>query len=283
MSCDSCQSDDFRFILEKKSPLEIVYQVHSCLNCGLVQVNPRPSLEELSKYYTDNYFTQRTDRGYDNYYSEKIQKEIERVFKLNLQDSGFYDWERKSKLSKRSLDIGCAAGYFVKFLKDSGYDSMGIEIAEGPSQYARQKLGLNVLSLDFLEWDTKQNFSVITLWATIEHLYAPYQTLKKIYELLLPGGVLLLSTCRYGTLAKWKGVDWRYLNVPEHLFYYSLVGIKRQLEKIGYVVDKSFTYGSGMTSKNDAGPWFRMKKRILDSLVKWTNQGDMMVVLAKKP
>ena len=49
-----------------------------------------PTEAEVLKYYSNDYFTKRSDRGYDNYYSDKIRSEIERVFLLNLKYLNFF-------------------------------------------------------------------------------------------------------------------------------------------------------------------------------------------------
>lgn len=282
--CNTCGSLSFVTLYQKGSPLGESFEVVKCKKCQLVQVNPQPSLEDVIKYYSDSYFTERTDRGYDNYYSEKIQNEISRVFQLNLNDLAFLQWEKKyfSKKENRrsSLDIGCAAGYFVDFMKNRGYAAEGIEVADGPVDFARNKLGLTIHKENFLTWDLdyKHKYDVVTLWATIEHLHSPKETLIKIKNHLNPGGTLILSTCRYGILSKWHGVKWRYLNVPEHLYYYSLGGLRSLLKEIEYKDPISLTYGSGMTSRPNASLLFKIGKTILDPLVKYTNQGDMMAI-----
>lgn len=252
-------------------------------------MNPQPTAEEVKKYYNDSYFTERTERGYDNYYSRELKQEISRVFQLNLKDLGFLNWESQGKTEFpntkfSSLDIGCAAGYFVSFMKERGYDAYGIEIADGPVKFARESLGLSVYQEDFLSWDilSKQKFDVVTLWATIEHLHKPKETLTKIFSHLKPGGVLVLSTCRYGILAKQKGLNWRYLNVPEHLYYYSFKGLKHVLEQVGFQVTKGLSYGSGMTSIKNPTFGFKIRKRFFDWFVKIFNMGDMMVFMAIK-
>lgn len=287
--CNSCGQNRFRPIFTKESPLGESFSIVECNSCGLVQVNPQPNFLDVKKYYDDSYFTQRTERGYDNYYSDKLRAEISRVFQLNLKDLDFFFWEKEriSGLTKEaklsSLDIGCAAGYFVAYQKDRGYDAYGIEIAGGPVRFARETLKLNIFQENFLDWDPnfQNQFDVITLWATIEHLHSPKETLKKIKSHLKPGGVLILSTCRYGLLAKLGGLSWRYLNVPEHLYYYSYKGLKNLLLSLGYHKPVSFTYGSGMTTRPGAGFFFKLRKRVMDRLVKWFQLGDMMVYMVK--
>jgi SAM-dependent methyltransferase len=278
--CNTCNSTNFSDVLKKESSQREEFTVVKCKSCGLVQVNPQPEFEEVLKYYSNDYFTKRSDRGYDNYYSEKIRTEIERVFLLNLKDLNFFEFESSLNNEKSTIDIGCAAGYFVNFLKARGWNASGIEIAEGPATFGKETLGLNIYQEDFLHWDTgiENTFDLITLWASIEHLHKPKETLEKIYKHLKPNGRMILSTCRYGLQAKAKGASWRYLNVPEHLYYYSLSGIISLCSNIGFGTIKHITYGSGMTNKSNAGIFFKAAKKFLDRAVKWTDQGDMMAL-----
>ncbi|TGK42283.1 class I SAM-dependent methyltransferase [Leptospira andrefontaineae] len=278
--CNTCSNSDFTPLFSKASPKGEIFQIVECKKCKLVQVNPQPSLEEVSKYYEDSYFTQRTDRGYDNYYSEETKKEIARVFNLNLKDLGFFDWERILGSERSALDVGCAAGYFLDYLKSRNWKTKGLDIASGPVRFAKETLGLDVEQKDFLTWDLdgKEKFDLITLWASIEHLHHPKETLQKILKHLKPGGRMILSTCRYGVLAKYLGPKWRYLNVPEHLYYYSLPGIISLGNELGYIPLGHISYGSGLTAKKGSGIFYKTSKKVADWAVKKFDQGDMMAV-----
>lgn len=278
--CNTCSNSEFTPLFSKASPKGEIFQIVECKKCKLVQVNPQPSLEEVSKYYEDSYFTQRTDRGYDNYYSEETKKEIARVFNLNLKDLGFFDWERILGSERSALDVGCAAGYFLDYLKSRNWKTKGLDIASGPVRFAKETLGLDVEQKDFLTWDLdgKEKFDLITLWASIEHLHHPKETLQKILKHLKPGGRMILSTCRYGVLAKYLGPKWRYLNVPEHLYYYSLPGIISLGNELGYIPLGHISYGSGLTAKKGSGVFYKTSKKVADWAVKKFNQGDMMAV-----
>ncbi|MCC6274837.1 MAG: class I SAM-dependent methyltransferase [Leptospiraceae bacterium] len=278
--CNTCGSEKFKFLFEKESSLKEKFRVVECCDCNLVQVNPQPDFSEVAKYYSDDYFTKRTDRGYDDYYSEKIKSEISRVFRLNLEDLKFFEWEKILPQTKFTIDVGCAAGYFVDYLKQRGWNAKGIEIAKGPSEFGKKTLGLEIEQCDFLEWDKSytQSFDLITLWASIEHLHKPKETLQKIHSHLKPGGRVIISTCRYGRLAKYFGKNWRYMNVPEHLYYYSMDGLIELTESIGFSLISKISYGSGMTSKKGAGTFFKIGKFFADKFVKLFNQGDMMAL-----
>ncbi|EMJ86071.1 methionine biosynthesis protein MetW-like protein [Leptospira kirschneri str. JB] len=236
----------------------------------------------MASYYSEEYFLKRSDRGYDNYFSEGIRDEISRVFGLNLKDLDFQTWEKSLPSAKRCLDVGCAAGYFVDYMQSRGWDSYGIDIAQAPVKFAQDKLKLKVEQVDFLEWKSTDPFDLITLWASIEHLHKPKETLEKIYTHLKPGGRVILSTCRWGILAKLQGPSWRYLNVPEHLYYYSLPGIVKLCRSLGFEKKKHVTYGSGLTAKKNPSLLYKTLKYLADPTVKFLDQGDMMALCFAK-
>lgn len=284
MNCGICSSSKLIPVLSKPSKDGKLYKIYKCKSCSILQVSPIPDQSELDEYYSNEYFTKRTDRGYDNYYSDTIRTELFRVWGLNLKDLNIsLSLADRSKVP-RSLDIGCAAGYFVDYCKSFGWQSQGIEISTEPVRYGREVLGLDILQEDFLDWDRegKNKYDLISLWASIEHMREPKRVLEKIRLHLNPAGVVVLSTCRWGFISKLRKEKWRFLNVPEHLFYFGFGEFRKLMESIGYKKISSITYGSGLTSKKGAGQFYRMGKVVLDSLVKVSNQGDMMAYSFRK-
>lgn len=202
--CNTCGSSEFKPLFSKSNHKNELFHIVQCIRCSLVQVSPQPSPKEVASYYSEEYFLKRSDRGYDNYFSEGVRNEISRVFGLNLKDLDFQTWEKSLSTTKRCLDVGCAAGYFVDYMQSRGWDSYGMDIAQAPVKFARDKLKLKVEQVDFLEWKPTNvdQFDLITLWASIEHLHKPKETLEKIYTHLKPGGRVILSTCRWGNFSE---------------------------------------------------------------------------------
>ena len=283
--CDLCGQNQFYHLFDKSSSRNEVFSINECKNCGLVQVNPQPDLEAVTPYYGAHYFEKRTDRGYDNYFSEEMKRNLFRVYEMNLSDAGFFEFEKSLADSKgMCLDVGCAAGYFVEYMKERRWDAAGIEISESAASYGIEKLGLNIHIGDFFsDKNIKENsYDFITLWASIEHMHSPGKVMRRVNQLLKPGGRFILTTCRWGILSRMRGLNWRYMNVPEHLYFFTMKNMKTYAKKSGFNVHKSFTYGSGFTAKKDSGFLYRAAKKLFDPLVKITNQGDMMVFHMEK-
>lgn len=275
--CIVCDSTDFSLLFQKESAHGDKFTLVKCGKCGMEFLSEYPDAEELIGYYKKEYFTQRTERGYNNYFSPELRSEIERVFKLNLEDLKFFKFENDLPGRKTSLDIGCAAGYFVSFMKSRGWESSGIDISQDCVKFAKES-GLNVSEGDYLNIDYNHKFNLIALWATIEHLQNPDAVLRKIYNDLQDRGMLYISTCRTGgvNFKKMFGSKWRFYNFPEHIYFFSKKTIKMFLEQNGFKVIKYATYGSNMGKSGTA------TRKVADFLAKNVYTGDMMIVSARK-
>jgi len=272
-----CGSPKAKKLFQKPSRGNNLFNLMRCRECGLEYLSPRPDTNEINEYYNLDYFKRRTDRGYDDYFSDEIKKEIGRVVELNLKDLNFYRFEQGLTGKKRALDIGCAAGYFVEYLNKRGWDSCGIDIAQDCVN-AAEKSGLNVSKGNYLDADFRSKFDLVTLWATIEHLHYPYEFLKKISLELKDKGMIYISTCRSGGINFMKlfGKNWRFYNFPEHLYFFSFPAIKKVLNNAGFNVVEYITYGSGIGKQGSA------VRKYADFLARHIYLGDMMLISAVK-
>jgi len=275
--CIICKTDDLKILFKKESPIGESFTLIKCRQCGLQFLSPRPTEEEIKKYYERKYFTRRTDRGYNDYFSSSLKAEIERVFKLNLKDLNFFDFEKGLNKDKRLLDIGCAAGYFLNYMNKRGFDVTGVDVSKCCVDFARTSK-LNVKNHDYLKIDFCKRFHLITLWATIEHLHHPQLVIKKAYQDLEDNGMLFISTCRIGgfNFMRLFGKRWRYYNFPEHLFFFSYKNLSELLRLSGFKVIRFVTYGSGIWKRGT------LTKKVADFIAKKFFTGDMMLIQAKK-
>lgn len=278
-SCIICCNNEPEKLFEKPSENGDLFTLVKCPACGLEYVNPRPGMNEIGDYYRNQYFTRRSDRGYDNYFSPELRYEIERVMKMNLSDLGFYGFESMIENPAYALDIGCAAGYFVRYLQDRGWQSRGIDISPECVDHAVNRLGVRVQQGNVLDAEFSETFHLVTLWATIEHLHHPHLVLQKAWEILKPGGYLYISTCRTGPLSFQflKKKNWRFYNFPEHLYFFNEKTLGTLLWRYGFIRDTFITYGSGMGKPGS------IPRKIADFTARHLYLGDMMLISARKP
>ncbi len=255
-----------------------VYPILRCRTCTVWQIYPLPSATELSELYQKDYFKVRSDRGYADYTSEKIYRSVVSTLDKNLQDLKFYEWEKELASPRKLLEVGCAAGHAVQFFAERGWQTLGLDVAVQMVEAGRAA-GRNLLCADFLKNDFGHNhFDLITHWATLEHLPEAEQFLRRMRSLLAPGGKIYLSTCNTGYFARRYGVAWRYLNVPEHVFYFNIKALTQLAQKCDLRITRAFSYGSGFTTRESAGWFYRLGKSIADRAAKFALSGDMIVL-----
>lgn len=255
-----------------------LWQIARCSACTVWQIVPMPSVQQLTALYQGEYFKQRSDRGYADYTSERIRRSVVSTLEKNLQDLNFYAWEKQEILPRTLLEVGCAAGHAVGYFAGRGWQALGIDVAREMVEAGRGA-GYNLLCEDFLQYDFGQRkFSLITHWATLEHLPDAGKFLQRMAALLEPGGKIYLSTCNTGYFARRYGSAWRYLNVPEHVFYFNRRSLEMLAAQCGLKITRAFSYGSGFTTREGASWWYRLRKRLADRLARYWLSGDMIVV-----
>jgi 2-polyprenyl-3-methyl-5-hydroxy-6-metoxy-1,4-benzoquinol methylase len=140
------------------------------------------------------------------------------------------------------LDVGCGNGDFLSKMQELKWIVQGIEIDEKAIIAARAK-GLNVQCLTLEEANFEKNyFDVIVLSHVIEHVYDPESLLKQCYEILKPGGKIVITTPNFKSLGHkiYKGF-WRGLEVPRHIMIFSENNLRNCSAKAGFKTEKLCT------------------------------------------
>jgi 2-polyprenyl-3-methyl-5-hydroxy-6-metoxy-1,4-benzoquinol methylase len=258
----------------------------TCAECKFTTANLTLSEEQLRQLYTADYFA---GNEYRDYVADRavIEKQFRRRLKRLLR---FVPDARGKSL----FEIGCAHGFFLEVARNAFRSLAGVDLSEDAVAYARQNLGVEARSSDFLTQQFVVSPDVICLWDTIEHLPRPDLYLRKIADSLPPGGVLALTT---GDLDSWlarvRGSKWRQIHPPTHLQYFSRKTLSRLLLRNGLEVE--FINSEGMYRRVDTMAYIVLclkhhrrhlysrlsKTRLLDWDL-YLNLGDIMFVVAKK-
>lgn len=201
-----------------------------CCQCGLVYANPRLPQAEVWQRYNPAYF-------WDEYMpahhaaSGGYLGEVHRHRSLPLLRL-LEPYRHLNTL----LEVGCAAGFFLKVATEENWEVTGVEIMAPAVAYARDTLGLDVHAGTLADSDLPAGgYDAVVMIETVEHLLDPAGTLRRAYELLRPGGILLVTVPNYASVMRLLlGEAWSVLSPAEHLYYFTERTLDQLLQKTGF-------------------------------------------------
>lgn len=271
VNCDFCGESDSDIIIKQK---DIIYKVNpdeyyylrKCKNCSLVYLSPRPDIDEIKNYYSDNYYY----HSYESIIKCKIRQLIVDIMNNKILRKifaiGFYplilrkyfpslirpkkcDYLASIKPCKM-LDIGCGNGLNTQFwgyrssihsLKKKGFDVIGLEPSDNAISSGK-RYGLHIVKT-FSELEL-ESFDCIRMNWSLEHVDSPSIVFEKVQKLLNAKGKLIISVPNYdGILYKMFP---NCVELPLHNYYFTPLTLEAYLNKYGFnVLDKyTFSYAS---------------------------------------
>jgi 2-polyprenyl-3-methyl-5-hydroxy-6-metoxy-1,4-benzoquinol methylase len=238
-------------------------------------MNPQPVKDEIKARYVSKF-------GKD-YLSYEIENENSflQLQKLALKDADFYKTEKILMAAKTDtpsvLDVGCATGTLLAFLRNRGWDVKGVEISPA-AEYACNIRQLDVRDIPLEETSFPQcSFDIVLASHLIEHLNDPFNFLEEVHRILKDNGLIFITTPNInGLQAHLYGGKWRSA-IFDHLYLFSGRTLKKMLKKAGFKVEKVSTWGG--IAAGLAPSWI---KKSADFLAKRFGFGDVMIIRARK-
>ena len=244
------------------------FRLVRCRQCSLIYLNPRPSRDEIGRYYPDDYepFT-RFSRDRSGPVARWSQTRY-----LDKRCKAVMRW----KSSGRLLDVGCATGEFLARMRGYGWQVQGVELSPTAAETARREYDPDVLTGDLTQAQfPNHHFDVITLWDVLEHLHDPLAELAEINRTLKDDGLLVIELPNTRSFdAALFGPYWIGLDMPRHLYVFPPAPLEAVLRQAGFQIASrrcsSGGYGAFVLSLNF---WieeqsFRWLSRLVTSLSK---------------
>jgi 2-polyprenyl-3-methyl-5-hydroxy-6-metoxy-1,4-benzoquinol methylase len=214
-------------ICKEDSRLEISTDLYKCVFCNLIF-----NINFKSLSYNRDYFIAEYEKQYGKTYIDDFDN-IYGLSKIRLKHITSL---LKNKDNSAILDIGSAAGFFLKAAKDYGIKKLkGIEISRFASEYCKTNFLIDVIVSSFEEIETDEKFDIITSWFFIEHLTNPLNELKKIYNMLEHGGIFAMSVPSFfGPMFYFSKDQWIESRPKDHRIDLSPYSAKKILKTIGF-------------------------------------------------
>ena len=257
--CRLCGADDaepIRVGRDRWHGLPGRFVVVRCRRCGLAYQDPQPAPESLAACYPADYQAYRHRDG-GRRRDERLDRRLKRaVVEAVLRRSMGYPgrgpaWAaligplvRRGRHSDRLiafrppgrlLDVGCGSGAFLVRMRGLGWQVGGVEPDESAARYARDALGLEVLTGDVSHPDLPEGgFDAVTFWHTLEHVADPLGALRRARRLVRPGGIVVIQAPNGGGVcARLFGADWLGLDLPRHLTHFTDRTMRRAVRAAG--------------------------------------------------
>jgi SAM-dependent methyltransferase len=238
--CPLCKADNEKQNTESRyvwggTPSQAIYR---CEACDAVYLYPRMTAEGDRSFYLTGFEDFMAERagpgGFWHQPDRHVQKnEPERLRRMK-------DLEKfLPEKGGRILEVGCSSGFMLFPLAEMGYAVIGVEPSQQFCEYIRGR------GIDCYSWvedliasgNADEGFDLIIHYGVLEHIADPFPFLKTQYDLLTPGGKLLVEA---------PNVDDALISVfdiPElerfywvlaHCWYYSHKSFSYLLSELGW-------------------------------------------------
>jgi len=218
------------------------FQYNACTECATVYMNPRPSAELLGEFYA-----QSANYAYWNAHifpaSEAMRRN--RIFVPRV-DRVIEYCEKYGSGKNTLLEVGAGFGTFCEEMQSRSFFKNIVSVEPTPSlaETCRSK-GITTIEqpIETVSFRPEDRLDVVVNFEVIEHLFSPKDFITKCGEMLLPGG-LFIVTCPNGlgfdvvTLKEVsKTID------HEHVNYFNPSSLTTLLESCGFEVLEELTPG----------------------------------------
>ena len=238
-ACLLCGSDRFALLFQASDRLYRTtreeFAVVRCGGCGLMRLDPQPTVAQLRRYYPDTYWFapgEDTAGRMEEAYRRLVLRDHVRFVEGALRHAS------QSDCRGPLLDVGCGGGLFLGMMRERGSRGVGLDVSQEAARSAWQRHGVPALcgTLDRAPL-AAGSFTCITMFHVLEHLTDPRQFLMAAHRLLVDGGRLVVQV---PNAASWQarllGPSWNGMDVPRHLFDFRGCDLEKLMASCGFAI-----------------------------------------------
>lgn len=229
-TCPICAGTSFSKFLtcQDHSISREKFSIIRCTKCELLITSPRPTTDELHKYYESPAYTSHV--GAAKTFFDRVYQAA-RGFTLRWKRSLIEQYAPKGQ-SKSLLDIGCGTGEFLKTAKHNGWHITGMEPSQPARLQAHHSVSGNIRSSLNEIVNDGQQFAIITLWHVLEHIPDLDKTMQTLKALLVRDGTIFIAVPNHSSFdGKHYKDSWAGYDVPRHLWHFNKKSMTFLLQK----------------------------------------------------
>lgn len=240
VKCNLCDADDYRVLWPAGRAQR--HQIVQCRRCGLMYANPQERVD-CDQFQAPDWPTVFDTQLHRQYFQKQQVQLPDNERALRVLNELF---PQRGQL----LEIGTFVGIFANRMRADGWEVTGLEPDRATAHHARTVYGLKIIEglLETVEWPAAA-YNAVVMLHVIEHMPDPGADLDVIRRLIKPGGVLVVETPRYDSLAfKLLGRRERSLsNCDGHIFFFTVPTLTQLLARHGFEVFRVDLVGRTLT------------------------------------
>ncbi len=202
VQCNVCESES-SVIISNQDRYGFNVRTAMCLQCGLIYVVDQFTAAGYEEFYGDGNYRRLIERFKGKEQSiERIQRS-QQTYATSLANTfqGFKSIEKGGRL----LDIGGSTGLVAhEFARRFSFQAIVLEPAVEEAEAARAS-GLETVTDAIENWNTSEQFDLILLCRTIEHVVDFNLTLRRIRQLISPDGVFYCDIAEFVEICRQEG------------------------------------------------------------------------------
>lgn len=253
--------------------------VFRCRPCNFRWLNPQPRPENIQNLYTQEGYFERPEHHY-SYANQALENRpclLERTTRF-----------KKNSPNGQILDAGCATGEFLFVAREQGIPAVGVEVSNYACEVARRR-NLNVIHGD-LDSDqlSRASFSGIHMSHVLEHLPNPVHAMRRVRELLVPGGLVYIEVPYQfdgllDTLDRWQRRRMTFGPFSiHHVSFFSPNSLAALLRQTGFRVTELRTYLPCRRETRPKSFRLRLLTTLLWAADRLLKRGDIISVWARR-
>jgi SAM-dependent methyltransferase len=203
------------------------FPIVRCSGCDFMFAIVPPECDLSAVYADDAYWNGGCDYGYTDY--EQASRDARRLLLRRL------DRLQQMRRPGRMLEIGCAAGYFLREAGLRGWRVCGVELSPMMRQRSEELAGCPVFASLQRAAACELPFDCVAMFEVIEHLSDPVAFMGDVRATMSPGAILVLSTPNFAApeaLRNPQGYHW--YSPPAHVSYFTQNTLRDCVEQAGF-------------------------------------------------
>jgi SAM-dependent methyltransferase len=203
------------------------FPIVRCRMCPFMFAVVPPECDLTAVYADDAYWNGGCQYGYPNY--EQAWRDARRLL------LGRLDRLQRMRRPGRMLEIGCAAGYFLREAGLRGWQVCGVEVSPTMRRRSEEVAGCAVFGSLKDVAAGELPFDCIAMFEVLEHLNEPLAFMKEVRARMKPDAVLVLSTPNFSAPEAFRDPhNYHWFSPPAHVSYFTPATLRDCVAKAGF-------------------------------------------------